>query len=82
MEMVWHEGPCVAHQRSTLTDLPQPINEVLSIDSVPEYLYPLDTPPHHVMQGTRGIQSRLSGHHVCWLSVYRDLKGGGNFTIA
>jgi hypothetical protein len=62
MKMVGHETPGIGNQISIHAQMGQPFQKILPIRIHAEYLCPLDTSPHDVMQSSRSIQSRLPRH--------------------
>jgi hypothetical protein len=60
--VIREEGPGGDSECSLFRQCSEASHEVRSIRVIPEDELPLQTPHHHMVEGSRGIQTRLAGH--------------------
>jgi len=62
--VIRQEGPGKDRESGLLVDIGQPVNEVRPIRLSPEDELPVQSTDHHVVESTRHIEARATGHNL------------------
>ena len=74
VKLVRQQAPGIDDQRPRLEQVGDAVEEIRSTDVVRKDFRALDPPPHHMVQRTGRIQSRLSGHGWTLIGLSRECQ--------